>query len=401
MSSTGRRGVVLAAIGVAVFGAVFACTNDAPVVTFGSGVTDEGAVFAAPDAAEASSGAGADADASGARCISTECPAPWATCAALDGTLPPYACGTDLGSDVANCGACGHACRPASSAYHVHMRCSSGQCQAFCTEDHADCNGIPDDGCESSTLDDPANCGSCGVTCAPGVACKNGKCGCPPGTTECGDRCVDLASDDANCGACGFACLDHPPADAGALRPHTYFGCAEGQCKDLRCVQNGAEFWADCNGSLDPDGCEVDLRSDLGNCGSCGKTCAPGKQCFSINGLTDCQCQQGQTLCAAQPPLGSAYCTDLESDPRNCGACGYVCPYLPNGKSICVQGRCKAECTPQTADCNGRDDDGCEVDLNKDPRNCGACGVACDVARGQPCVGGRCVTRDCQDPVTK
>ena len=158
--SSARKGLSVAlVVGVAAF-AMFACTRSS--ATLGSGLTGE-QVFAPIDAGEASTAA--DADSGAGLCIATTCPPPWATCPALDVDLPPHACGTDLSVDVNHCGACNAACRNPSGAYNIHMACSSGQCQAFCKEHHADCNGIPDDGCESSALDDPDNCGSCGDRC--------------------------------------------------------------------------------------------------------------------------------------------------------------------------------------------------------------------------------------------
>jgi len=179
-----------------------------------------------------------------------------------------------------------------------------------------------------------------------------------------------------------------------------FFGCKEGQCNDLHCVHGLLEFWADCNQDIDKDGCEVDLRSDEDNCGVCGNACDPGQKCLDQSGSIECLCKLGQTLCPARTNESES-CVDLENDPRNCGACGYVCPYVPNAKPVCSRGRCGHECLPGTADCNGRDDDGCEVELNKDPRNCGACGASCDVARGQPCVGGHCLMGDCDEGTAK
>lgn len=375
-----RASVVV--LGVAL--GVFACARD--TVTLGTGVNDE--VFAPIDAGDGATDAGPGL------CVATACPFPWATCPALDGTLPVYACGTDLNNDIDHCGACDVACKNPSPAYHVHMACSAGQCQAFCNEDHADCNGVPDDGCESSLLDDSKNCGSCGLQCPAGVACTHGKCGCPSGMTECNGRCVDLSSDDNNCGACETSCMETQPDDAGTVPPHMFFGCLGGQCKDLRCKQDVMEYWSDCNHDIEADGCEVDLRSDVENCGQCGNACDPGQQCFAQDSIVGCQCKQGQTLCPARGNVPQS-CIDIENDPRNCGACGYACPFVPNAKAVCDRGRCGYECLPGTADCNGRDDDGCEVDLNKDPRNCGGCGAACDVAVGQPCVGGRCLMGEC------
>lgn len=45
-------------------------------------------------------------------------------------------------------------------------------------------------------------------------------------------------------------------------------------------------------------------------------------------------------------------------------------------------------CKGTRADCNGRADDGCEVDTKSSPKNCGACGKAC--AKGEVCSGGKC-----------
>jgi hypothetical protein len=45
------------------------------------------------------------------------------------------------------------------------------------------------------------------------------------------------------------------------------------------------------------------------------------------------------------------------------------------------------------ANCDGREDNGCESNPNDDPSNCGACGVAC--GGGQVCSAGACVTTEC------
>ncbi|AKU99482.1 Tryptophan synthase alpha chain [Labilithrix luteola] len=385
------------AVGIAIIGTVFACADS---VKLGYGTTDDAVSFTRADGGDQGTASDASADSEAGMCVRTACPAPWETCAGAGGELPTYACGTNLEDDTQNCGSCGTVCREPSSAYNVHMGCTAGQCQAFCNPGHSDCNGIPDDGCEASILDDPANCGACGVTCAEGVACIKGKCGCPAGFANCDGICRDLANDNNNCGACNFGCGDHQPDDAGTLPDHMAYACSEGQCKALRCVQGPDAFWQDCNADLDKDGCEVDLRNDNANCGACGNACAPGKQCANLNGTIGCYCDDGQTLCPATS-RSQPTCADTDSDPNNCGACGYFCPNGPNSRGVCVHGRCRTECVPGTADCNGREDDGCEVDLSKDPRNCGACGSMCDVAQGQPCVGGFCLTGECEGPVTK
>lgn len=388
------RATLVAASCVAA-GTVFACGSN---VTLGYGTSDDGSLV--PDATSPVDGdAAADAAVDAQVCVRTACPGPWTTCASADGLLPTYACATNLDDDLKNCGACGVVCREPSAAYHVHMGCSQGRCQAFCNEHFADCNGVTDDGCEADIADDPKNCGACGITCESGVRCIEGRCGCPAGLTDCDGRCVDIQSSNVHCGSCGFTCADHPPADAGDVPPNMAYVCQAGQCSALRCIANGGEYWADCNGDAS-DGCEINLRTDASNCGRCGTVCPAGKQCMEVGGVVGCQCQDGETLC---PAKGNFYggCTDLERDAQNCGACGYTCPSAPNARGVCVHGRCETECAPKTADCNGLRDDGCEVDLDKDPRNCGGCGAMCDVAAGQPCVGGFCLTGECEGPVTR
>lgn len=376
-----------------VLGAAFACSSSNDIVPFGGGSNEDaspGTFIPPADAGEG--GVAIPVEASTAlaeQCVSTDCPAPFASCATGSGTLPDYKCSVDTSSDVDNCGGCGRICPTGTGAYNFRAACVNGECQPFCQEGFSDCNGIPDDGCESSPQTDPNNCGICGIKCGPGVDCIEGKCGCPPGQTNCNGTCVDLKTDDGNCGTCGTVCMDHQP-DGGTPPPHMFYGCDQSQCNALKCIVNDSVFWSDCN-HTQTDGCEVDLRQpNLTNCGACGNACTPGQQCFSQSDTgMDCQCKGGKTLC------GEGSCADLENDPRNCGSCGYVCPQADNEDLVCTHGICGLSPQPGRADCNGRTEDGAEVDLMKDPRNCGACGNSCDTNAGQPCVGGQCVTHDC------
>lgn len=87
----------------------------------------------------------------------------------------------------------------------------------------------------------------------------------------------------------------------------------------------------------------------------------------------------------------TAYCSvDLARDAKNCGACGIACDpilALRMGAS-CVNGQCAYQCELDFHDCNGLLDDGCETRTDNDPKNCGVCGNACD--EGTPCIDGRC-----------
>lgn len=337
-----------------------------------------------------------------ALCIATDCVAPFATCPNAAGTLSRYRCTTDLSSDPMNCGACGNDCGAADSALHVLIPCVDGACQAVCFNRYLDCNGIVDDGCESDPLEDPHNCGACGIDCGPGGKCIGGKCGCDPGSVECNGQCRDLTSDDANCGACGHDCAAET-ADAGPIPPHMTYGCSNSSCSQLECAREGGSFWADCNQDL-ADGCEVDLtltdengHYDANNCGQCGRKCAPGVPCVNspVAGITCLECPIGQTRCGD-------LCLDTDVDPANCGACGNSCrspvriwENEQGGQVVCDRGRCGYACKPGFADCNDNIEDGCEVELARDPHHCGQCGAACDNGVGQPCINGQCAMTDC------
>ena len=121
---------------------------------------------------------------------------------------------------------------------------------------------------------------------------------------------------------------------------------------------------------------------------------------------------------------------NLNSDPLNCGVCGNVCNF-PHAYAQCINGRCvMGECDinfydclpddpenpetlgcetlcfrtrPQDDICNNVDDDcNCRVDdlidKNSDPRNCGACGVLCNLRNANSsCQSGHCVILSCAD----
>jgi hypothetical protein len=330
-------------------------------------------------------------------CTARECPWPWATCVGTDGTLPAYACSTNLSDNIFNCGGCNVQCPHGNPSYNLTPSCVDGKCAFDCSPGAVDCNGIADDGCEIHPIADPNNCGACGNKCAAGVECINGMCGCPAGMTDCAGKCVDLTSDDNSCGQCDFACRDHPAGDASAVPPHMIYGCKQGQCTDLHCYKDVGQDWTDCNNSIQPDGCEINLgQSDPANCGTCGNTCATGEKCFAraSTGMA-CQCRDGTTYCPGSFRGPPEMCADTENDPNNCGSCGYKCPFVRNANPTCTHGRCTFDCNEGWADCNGTSADGCEALVTEDPHNCGGCGKACAVGQGQPCVDGECAMVAC------
>jgi hypothetical protein len=62
---------------------------------------------------------------------------------------------------------------------------------------------------------------------------------------------------------------------------------------------------------------------------------------------------------------------NLNTDPNNCGSCGNSC----GANAYCTGGTC--HCNAGFGNCDGDWSNGCEVNLNTDPNNCGACGNVC------------------------
>lgn len=210
---------------------------------------------------------------------------------------------------------------------------------------------------------------------APYATCDNSKFRC--------DR--NLDSDGLNCGGCGIKC---PGADDTSVETVLH---ADWRCSSGACLMSCKPGFLDCNANPG-DGCEVNTACDPDNCGGCGIKCGDGVQC--ING--QCGCSLGLTQCADAwcGPSAASVCKDTMQDASNCGACGNECPQPddlpPHMISGCEGGTCgHLQCETGWENCDGKKDNGCEVELAKDPKNCGACGFAC--GDGQKCYGGECL----------
>jgi hypothetical protein len=114
----------------------------------------------------------------------------------------------------------------------------------------------------------------------------------------------------------------------------------------------------------------VDLMTDRGNCGGCGRSCAAVEIC--ADGECVIECPSGQTQCGGS-------CVDTQSDHDHCGGCGRSCA----ADEVCNEGDCLGECGSGYTDCFGS----C-VDLQTSPFHCGFCGNACNM--GEDCIDGSC-----------
>jgi hypothetical protein len=105
------------------------------------------------------------------------------------------------------------------------------------------------------------------------------------------------------------------------------------------------------------------------------------------------KCPAGYTTC---PDSIFSCDVDLKSDIRNCGACGASCPIDTAEKFSCVGGRCVLACKANHLDCDGFPDNGCEAETETGnamrgllTEHCGVCNNPC-LDPEKPCVQGKC-----------
>jgi len=308
---------------------------------------------------------------------------------------PINGCETPL-TGVNNCTGCGVACSPDRALGD----CGGGSCQVgVCDDGWADCDGDPDNGCETNT-GRPEDCGGCGVQCqvSPPIGCNGAICTgvlCPEDEADCdgNDTCEADLSSDATCGSCGVTCAFDNNVDGHGSVTCAVDNSTPGQMA-WGCEVTCTDGFADCDGDY-RNGCEVDL-TDLNNCGGCGNVCTKTRATPTCENRV-CQvdtcdldwddCDNDDLDCETQ--LNSA---------NDCGSCGNECDFpfaaaacsgSPGSRQCIIQ-----QCVPvEYESCDGRLDTGCESDTRSDADNCNGCGNDCTM--GPQVQGGNCIDSAC------
>ena len=262
-------------------------------------------------------------------------------------------------------------CETGSSCVPPVLRCrpdcAAGGCMGEgCTSDAA-CTTLGLQRCDVPS----GQCVSClpgRGDCSPGTVCVesngsfrcergcNAAADCPasgPGQVPacCDHRCADVLSSNDDCGACGNRCEGND-------------SCCEGVC--------------------------VDLTRSADHCGGCGRSCylpnVTGVRCTSSQ-CGNQGCQQYFGNCDGD--LQSNGCEENHSFSRlHCGGCGNACAGLAHRPGVCVLLSCTTgPCEEGWGDCDGQWQNGCERPLNT-PGDCGGCDLPC--AANQTCSSGTC-----------
>jgi len=143
--------------------------------------------------------------------------------------------------------------------------------------------------------------------------------------------------------------------------------------------------YADCDG-IASNGCEVDTRASITDCGACNNVCTVtnGSPACSGGACVVGTCDANFGDCDGDYATG---CEQRLDTLANCGVCGQVCD-APNASETCTGGVCRVgTCDPAWGDCDSNVLNGCETRIDT-PLNCGSCGAAC--VANELCCGTSC-----------
>ncbi len=332
----------------------------------------------------------ADCDTMGS-CAIVACDVGWEDC---NGD-PSDGCEVQTEADPQHCGACNSACVTANAT----PGCFGGTCTiSSCDPGFEDCDASIATGCERNVGADPTACGSCNNDCTanPGDwVCNSGVCetsNCPSGFRDCdldpANGCeTNIGTSPAHCGFCNNSCS----VPMGAAT------CNSGTCEITSCNSG----FDDCDLIVN-NGCETNVTSNADNCGACNRACSSQgtvtRTCSASVCNPTCSAGAGNCVQPMAPAMDDGCEADLATDEGNCGSCGRGCSNTGTTAVLCETGLCTSACIAPNANCNmpvaPQVDDGCETNRNTDPDNCGACGRACATngVMSRSCGGGICTS---------
>ena len=286
--------------------------------------------------------------------------------------LTTLGCEVDTTTSTTNCGGCGRVCNlPNSTPICVASSCVVGSC----APGFANCDSSNINGCEINVKIDSNNCDSCGNVCPANTFCSNGACVCASNFADCNGLVSDGCEADffstINCGGCGVNCNfqnSNPICNAGSC--------------SLSCLGN----FRDCDLNI-TSGCETDVSSNVTHCNACNSPCnLPNSNAICVAGVCKiATCISGFFDCDGIASNGCE--VNLKNDPTNCGSCSQVCSSV-NGAPTCVSGVCSPNCNANFGDCDGNTLNGCETNTGSSTTNCGNCGVNC--GSNTVCANGAC-----------
>jgi len=241
-------------------------------------------------------------------------------------------CESTLDDNTSACGSCAVSCMNA----HGTVGCVAGLCASACDAGYADCDGNPNNGCETRTETDPSHCGGCADACDTSFqVCAGGACQvslCPAGQGDCdgvtSDCETDLTGNLEDCGFCDNVCSVSNGSPS----------CVDSSCAIAACDPG----FDDCDG-LAASGCEVSLGSDVVHCGGCNEPCSNGHGTTScMSGTCVPTCSSGWGSCDSNPDNG---CETQLGTLTNCNGCGNACPNAMAGATaVCRAGVCGYNC---------------------------------------------------------